>query len=1069
MVAQLNLRLVGWTDAVNPTGSRVTAAAGVRDGVACGHADGRIWLYAVERSGDALELYPRSMLSIETASPVVLLQAAEIGSPQAEGSEGTVISVWEDGSVAVWSSEDGRCISQARLQGVRPTALSLQTVDYQAAATDLLMVAEAGAGVHVLAYPSLAPVHAWTAHPQWVTALAVRKRPDHLRSELITCAADGAVRIWSYDEFALAQQGGTFALDAQFAALGADQAIRALAVNPHNADEFLAVSATAVRLFASRAGELHELLRWRRQRATDAEFAGGGFLGPADVVFWDSAGTVFRVCTLHSVQGGSAGMHMTRAPELGRAASVATGLSSVVCGPQSALGDRGDRVTVLASCTCDSSDAGPRLTLTMPQPLSATDQGAANQHVFALRELWDSWLDAAAQRRNTTSATAIRDGRIALGYANGIICLVPPEQLVSGSDDGSVELHGHTAAVVEMCEALPDRLVSASKDLTLRLWNLDSAACLDTVALQSSPAVRLHRLPGADSLVLAVSRDNSTVLIRASPCERLHVTAPYPLALERVEQVAGGVELHFADGAQHTIPVPEATPDQNAEAPRQIMAAAVEYGACIVDVDVAQVQQGQGQSAHGPALALALLALLCSWGESLELDAAKQSEFGMQEPPAHGLGLALSNSHASEASLLFPGNQRSASWCVSPLLNAQRMLAMLALARSALQGNEKRAVEIINFYVGRLPALVGPRYKPLALLALVRFWQSDNEDLQRAARTLVLSAVHRASEKRRRAEVFHWSSVLARGAPDADVGALTIVCVMAADFSALLPLTARSMAAAQLQAQLARGGAGAAAAMELVARGFAAFRPYLDCQLVIRQLLAALGGEPGRTDRGSGEAARAALVRIAAADMGLVSAALGGILRTGTIDERLRALQAVGVVARRSAAQAKPHAPALAEAVVTAVDPHSATARRSLAGAAGAALQALDRAFPAVAFSPEAQLVAVGLADGRSVAFDLRAGARAAEVAGAGAPVAAVAISPQGDRVASFSMDGRLSVWDPAPSALAQLAKSLLWTDQRRTQVAPAKTLAIPDGFLSQSGMHIIATVPMRCLPVPAS
>ncbi|KAJ2811750.1 hypothetical protein FBU31_007716, partial [Coemansia sp. 'formosensis'] len=343
-MSQLNVELAVWNAAANPTRSRVTTIVACKDGVVCGHADGKIWLYKLNAAGAkstpppldtpkrdellGLDVKPRCLLAAHQ-SPIILLQLGQISSPSSEGYEGTITSVSEDGDVVLWGVSDGRCIARIRtpLQNIRPTSICLQTVDYQSAAEDLMFISGEGPVAYVLSYPSLELVYEWSLpHPEWITALAVRKRKDHFRSELITCTTDGAVRLWSFDEFALAQQdvfsraaspvmgnttdvglglsgsgsgaesassdmdadplggsrSGMFCLESTFSHLGEEYAISSLATNPFNEDEFLAVSPTVVRLFASRDSQLHELLRWKAQRKTNASFAGGSFLSKAD-------------------------------------------------------------------------------------------------------------------------------------------------------------------------------------------------------------------------------------------------------------------------------------------------------------------------------------------------------------------------------------------------------------------------------------------------------------------------------------------------------------------------------------------------------------------------------------------------------------------------------------------------------------------------------------------------------------------------------------------------------------------------------------------------------------------
>ncbi|KAJ2711472.1 hypothetical protein H4R19_003230, partial [Coemansia spiralis] len=752
---------------------------------------------------------------------------------------------------------------------LRPTAMCLQPASYQSASEDQLFIAGEGRVAYVLSYPSLELVYEWLLpHPEWITALAVRRRRDHFRSELITCTSDGAVRIWSFDDCGSAETdahgSAILSLESQFATLGAESAIRMLVVNPFNDDEFLAVSPKTVRLFASRSSELHELLRWRPQRSTESSFTGGGFLAKSDIVFWDAAGTVYSVCTLFSVEGGSAGMHMARCQHDGGSgqAHVATGLGAVL--PGSVLGGSA-AASVLASYS--SSPGKQTLSLVMPIPLSSVSGSANRPHtspedaaagprnwlgrtaLFSMGPLWRAWLQDLALQREVTSVLAMSDGCIAIGRADGAIQVATPDELIRGVFDvppgssdsmGRALLVGHTGAVTAMHEwcpppagqamlreklglSSPERstetsagdclLVSASKDLTLRIWAAASGECLYKLPTQSAPVVALHAV-GPDhgaqlgSLLLAVGSDNSTTLVSVSSLERVGVTAPHharPTALSLVSE-PGELVLHYADGTRRVIAA-DYLADGAVHSPQREWSVSLDAlaagrgssnrghgsrwlevsllgqhrrgvgtAALAVDVDVAQLHTavsrkvGDGMSmeemrqllaqSDGQALRASrgLLSRLCSWGVSAELDAVKTGEFDMQPPPRN-MSLTLANRVVGAGTALFPNNTTSgASWCMSPLLNAQRTLAILVLAQGILQGDERRAVEVINYYVGRLPGQVGPQFKPLSLMELVQYWQTDDGNLQRAARTLVLSAVHRASEKRRRAELFYWSS-----------------------------------------------------------------------------------------------------------------------------------------------------------------------------------------------------------------------------------------------------------------------------------------------------------------------
>ncbi|KAJ2833607.1 hypothetical protein GGI24_000774 [Coemansia furcata] len=971
-MSQLNVELAVWNAAANPTRSRVTTIIACKDGVVCGHADGKIWLYKLNAAGAKstpppldtpkrdelleLDVQPRCLLAAHQ-SPIILLQLGQISSPSSEGYEGTITSVSEDGDVVLWGVSDGRCIARIRtpLQNIRPTSICLQTVDYQSAAEDLMFISGEGPVAYVLSYPSLELVYEWSLpHPEWITALAVRKRKDHFRSELITCTTNGAVRLWSFDEFALAQQdvfsraaspvmgnttdaglglsgsgsgaesassdmdadplggsrSGMFCLESTFSHLGEEYAISSLATNPFNEDEFLAVSPTVIRLFASRDSQLHELLRWKAQRKTNASFAGGSFLSKADVIFWDELGNISSVCSSFAIQGGSAGIHVTRslhAEATGDApAFVVSSLNRVPAGPESSLGNAiaardSSQVSVLAMYS--SNRDKHTMSVILPMPLSSVSGSANRPHLdledakgghknwlgrsvtLDMAMLWDERLKHMQSGRDMTSALVMDSGSIALGLSDGNIRIMPLSQLlgvapISGSaadtgdcESGVLELHGHTSAITALyewtvpslsgcdfcrrssststearptggyidmadgdhlsvrslgtstvqrsCSACsPNLLVSASADLTLRIWDMVSGECLNTLVAQSAPAVHLcSTLPTKNtlwqesgghqalknllrSLVVAVGSDNSATLLSMETLERVYVSAPYHEKLVRLAlcKDAGGLVLCFADDTKRVIVLEHILAQRGQLEPVESPPAYsvgllpgmskptdgsisrgghwagvhllssrggnsvrnISPAALVLEVDVTQLQaaisrlipdgasskqvqqlldaeaqdqlrigcygRGIGSKSMSQPLrtSLALLSVLCSWGLCAELDEIKTGAFGMQPPPSN-VSLAISNKQLGVHSVQFPsGAKGGSSWCMSPLLNAQRMLGILTLSRGILQGNEKHAVEIINYYVGKLPGEVGSRFRPLSLLTLAQYWQSPN-------------------------------------------------------------------------------------------------------------------------------------------------------------------------------------------------------------------------------------------------------------------------------------------------------------------------------------------------------
>ncbi|KAJ2521988.1 hypothetical protein H4217_001038 [Coemansia sp. RSA 1939] len=964
MSSSLHIRLAAWNAAANPATGQVTAVAALKNGAACGDADGWIWLYTletaekqadgtsettaeVEKEEDGMQLRPMCLLAAHR-TPVVALRTAQVSSPSSEGSEETLISVSADGVVIVWSAVDGRCISRSRAvlqedaaavgaHQLQPSAVgvSLQTVEYQSAAEDLLFVFGFGVpAARVFSYPSLEIAYEWTApHPaEWVTAHALRKRKDQFGSQLITCTTAGTIRIWRYDEFALTQQqqqqhdmfgrsadlaaigvavdpdfsgggegaaeSGTesvhsdgeraespsatttrttpmFQLEAQYeSSLGGTSASNnagnmasSLVINPHNDDEFLVVSPTLVRLFATqKSGELHEALRWKpspSQQSAGAWFAGAGFLAKSDIVIWDIAGNVLSVCSQFSVQGGSAGMHMLRSrhfeatgrlPEHPAVTSLAgmqvTGTASalgkaVAAHSSSGNGRDGSPIDVLLTYTSTPDDH--TLTLAFPLPLSSISGSAnnphsnsnlpasakrklaevpwiGNPHAFQMSRLWRDWIARVCGARDVTSALVLRCGRLVLGYSDGAIRVVSPTSMMveteepeqKPSADNAASFSGHNEAVCALYEWQPPTLVnrqrtddtasagcsllvSASKDLSMRIWDLATGVCLNVLAAQSAPIVRLSAvlLPAnrvawqeaekhealcaeLDTLVLGVGSDNSTVLVSMRLLDRIHVTAPhyaqpvrtlvswnraqidicYSDSTKRTVSVAhlvGATVVEDSDGAsaaatsssntssRNNTSSPSSSSNNNsnigasghsalwarlalltpAGARCAPLGGARTPAALILEIDVMSLQtaaariapEGTDADAMRALLAseddscsslammtnplrasLMLLSVLCTWGVSKSLDAAKHRVFGMQTPLPN-VSLAVGgpprrhqsdDEASSTTTVVFPDvRDKCSSWCVSPLLNAQRMLAILVLSRSALQATEE--------------------------------------------------------------------------------------------------------------------------------------------------------------------------------------------------------------------------------------------------------------------------------------------------------------------------------------------------------------------------------------------
>ncbi|KAJ1679488.1 hypothetical protein EV182_001946, partial [Spiromyces aspiralis] len=259
---------------------------------------------------------------------------------------------------------------------------------------------------------------------------------------------------------------------------------------------------------------------------------------------------------------------------------------------------------------------------------------------------------------------------------------------------------------------------------------------------------------------------------------------------------------------------------------------------------------------------LHLLSPLLAWGLDAKMDQIKVSSFGISRPPPN-MTVSLCNDVAGAETYVFPPPQDDpvAQWCLSPTLNAQRLLSILSLVKSALKGmqqnghpnssdstkdnsdHEQEAVRVINFYVGILAERVGPKFKQLPLAYLARYWISPSVTFQKAARTLFLSTIQRLTDNQRRTVLQYWSAQLSMAATN-DLPhlycALIVVCLIGSEFSGLLPAHTAENVALLLEDLTTDHSAlveGQMLAIELFSRGFSVWKAYVDCPRIIRALV----------------------------------------------------------------------------------------------------------------------------------------------------------------------------------------------------------------------------------------
>ncbi|KAJ2322589.1 hypothetical protein GGH92_011096, partial [Coemansia sp. RSA 2673] len=277
----------------------------------------------------------------------------------------------------------------------------------------------------------------------------------------------------------------------------------------------------------------------------------------------------------------------------------------------------------------------------------------------------------------------------------------------SGSAIGTAGLDSRSsvsskASTARKCAACsPNMLVSASADLTLKIWDMDSGECLNTLTMQSAPVMHLcsaiatrrtvwqesgghHALKSLlRSLVLAVGSDNSTTLVSMESLERIYASAAYHERAVRLSlcKDTGGAMDSGGDSSNGVSSGYWASVHLLTFNGRGALARCGVPAGLVVDVDVTQLQaavsrvvpegasrkqvqelldsealdlraggRGQGISSSSSSrwaqqplrTSLGLLSVLCSWGVCAEVDATKADGFGMRAP-ASNVSLGISS------------------------------------------------------------------------------------------------------------------------------------------------------------------------------------------------------------------------------------------------------------------------------------------------------------------------------------------------------------------------------------------------------------------------------------------
>ncbi|CAG8708005.1 2792_t:CDS:10, partial [Acaulospora colombiana] len=165
------------------------------------------------------------------------------------------------------------------------------------------------------------------------------------------------------------------------------------------------------------------------------------------------------------------------------------------------------------------------------------------------RCLSDIWPLDVRDGPDITTTTTVDDDKIAFGYDNGEIHLVPislvfTEESRIFSQSSIMVLKGHVGKVT--CMLTPKissghkYLVSGGEDCSVRIWSLESGKRLASFTYHSQQVTHLFESPVENcprirGCVVSVARDNSLAIISLEEMSCIYVFGGYPYPIQKIQ------------------------------------------------------------------------------------------------------------------------------------------------------------------------------------------------------------------------------------------------------------------------------------------------------------------------------------------------------------------------------------------------------------------------------------------------------------------------------------------------------------------------------------------------------
>eukprot|EP00051_Salpingoeca_urceolata_P002375 m.49544 g.49544 ORF g.49544 m.49544 type:complete len:1232 (-) comp12086_c0_seq1:26-3721(-) len=441
--------------------------------------------------------------------------------------------------------------------------------------------------------------------------------------------------------------------------------------------------------------------------------------------------------------------------------------------------------------------------------------------------------------------------------------------------------------------------------------------------------------------------------------------------------------------------------------------------------------------------------------------------FTALSPPTAALAYGTTDSSKNLALVLSTTCTR---WQFSTQLSTEHLLMITALvhARQRVETEPERTqawLKATALYACDSQSHI-PGLNAMDLLTLSAYWQHHQNDIQRAARTLVLQQIKSYDTDQRKLLVAQSSANLPISSADLasheKLEHTLLLGILLSECSDAVPEEVRRSVASTLVHLAFRSTTSThyrTAAVELIGKNFRVLNDLIDARDVLEKIVALCSGSSSTLSA----AASQALLSVAGCDPDSFLASIRGELGKGKSSTIKVVLK---LVRRQPVALAKQLGP-IVDCIMKCLDPSTPKIREQCQQIATLSLQEMVQTYPMMSYHSQSNRMAVGYNNGHVIIYDLKTVTKWQSFAAHSHGITAIGLSNDGKMLATFSLEeATVRIWQvsgalfgilgssakcqathPVPGTqLAQLTESdtverlqLVWTSRQRV------TLFVPN------------------------